>query len=174
MIRDQEIQRLVNYIKGLGLKISFSNKKSDCSAMWYIDNSGIVIYKATNTTKIDTVLSLIHEAAHALHNIYEKNRQLDSKFEKALTHVDDAEENGLDTEKKQRGILLDNEIAGTAYWHNIYKETNMKFPIWKLESAMEYDVWQYQYFYENARYPNKKVKLKKRKEIREKHRSKYV
>lgn len=142
--------------------------------MWYLDNSGIVIYKTNNTSKIDTVLSLLHEIGHAVCNIHEKGRQLDTKFEKALDHIDDAEENGLDPEKRQRRVLLDNEIAGTAYWHSLYKETNMKFPIWKLEAAMEFDIWQYRYFYETAKYTTKRQRNKKRKEIREKHRSKYV
>src|ERR1700688_1442617 len=108
MIRDQEIERLINYIKGLGLKVSFSSKKTDCSAFWYLDNSAIVICKNStkNNSKIETVLSLIHEIGHALHNIHEKDRQVDTKFEQALSHVDEAEELGIDTQKKQRKIIL--------------------------------------------------------------------
>lgn len=172
MVRDQEIQRLVNYIKGLGLKVTFSSKKSDGAAFWYIDNTEIVILTKNNESKIDTVLSLIHEIAHAKHNIYEKNREVDTKLEDALDHIDEAEQSETDTQKKQRKVILNHEIAGTRYWHEIYKETEMSFPIWKLDAAMEYDVYQYQFFYENGQYPPYIERRKRRKEINKKHRSK--
>lgn len=170
MRRDEEIQRLINYIKGLGLKVSFTSKDEGASAFWYLDNSEIVICKNHNKTKIETVLSLIHEAGHALHNIHERNREVDTKVEKALNHVDEAEELEIDTKKRQRKIILDDEIAGTQYWHVIYKDTNMKFPIWKLEAAMDLDLWQYRVFYETGKDPSTKEKRKKRKEIRDKYR----
>ena len=173
MIRDQEIQRLISYAKGLGLEVSFSSKKSDCSAFWYLDNTGIVIFKKNNQSKIDTVLSLIHEIAHAKHNLWEKNRKIDPKFEKALDHLDEAEERGTDSKKRHRKTILDNEIAGTRYWDEIYHETNMQFPIWRLELAKEYDIWQYEYFYEYGRYPKKRERKKKYKEIVAKHKGKY-
>ena len=171
MIRDQEIQRLINYAKGLGLTVRFTSKKEDYSAVWYLDNSGIVICKQNNKSKIDTVLSLIHEIAHAKHNIWEKNREIDSKFENALDHVDRAEEMEVDTSKGQRKIVLDNEIAGTRYWHEIYTETDMKFPIWRLEAQMAYDTWQYRVFYDTDNYPTRKQRVAKFKELTAKHRS---
>lgn len=173
MIRDEEIQRLIDYIKGIGLKVTFSSKKSYDSAFWYLDNTGIVVFKKNNQSKIDTVLSLIHEIGHAKHNLWEKNREIDPKFEKALDHVDDAEEQGTDTKKRHRKTILDNEIAGTKYWDEIYHETNMKFPIWRLEVAKLYDVYQYEYFYEHGSYPTTKERKKKYKEIVSKHRKKY-
>lgn len=172
MIRDQEIDRLVNYIKGLGLKVVFSSKKTDYSAIWYLDNSQITICKSENVSKLETVLSLIHETGHAIHNIHEKNRQVDPKFVEALDHIDEAEELGLDTKKKHRRNLLNNEIAGTKYWHSIYRETNMKFPIWKLDAAMEFDIWMYQVFFETGEYPKTKEKAQKNKEILRKYRPK--
>jgi hypothetical protein len=172
MKRDEEIQRLVNYIKGLGLEVTFSSKKSDAAAHWYLDNTGIVVFKKNNSSKIETVLSLIHEIAHAKHCIWEKDRKVDLKFEEALDHVDGAELEGTDTKKKQRKIILDNEIAGTKYWEEIYKETNMQFPIWRLEAAKEFDIYQYQVFYETGSYPKFKERKKKHKEVMNKHRSK--
>lgn len=83
MIRDLELQRLISYSKGLGLTVTFSSKKTDDSALWYLDNSGIVIYQSHNKTKIETILSLIHELGHAKHNLWEKNRKVDPKFEAA-------------------------------------------------------------------------------------------
>jgi len=171
-IRDQEIDRLVSYIKGLGLKVLFSSKKSDCAAEWSLENTQITIYKPLNTSKIDIVTSLIHEAGHAVHNINEKNRKLDPKYLEALNHVDTAEELGFDSKKIQRKVILDNEIAGSQYWHSIYQQTNMKFPIWKLNAAMEFDLWQYRFFYETGDFPTSKTKKAKLKEINKKHRTK--
>lgn len=171
MIRDLEIQRLVNYIKGIGLKVTFSSKKADYSAFWYLDCSEIVVCKDSNKTKIETILSLIHELGHALHNIHEKNRQIDTKFESALDHIDEAEELEIDAKKRQRKIILDNELAGTKYWHQIYKETNLKFPIWRLEVAKEYDVWQYEVFYGTGSYPVAEDRKEKRRQLKNKYRT---
>ena len=172
MIRDQEIERLINYANGLGINVRFSSKKTDCAALWYLDNSQITVFRAPNISKIDMVLSLIHEIGHGKYCIWEKNREIDIKFEKALDHVDTAEEFGEDTQKRQRKIILDNEIAGTKYWDEIYHETNMQFPIWRLELAKEYDIWQYEYFYEHGCYPKSKERKKKYKEIVSKYRGK--
>jgi hypothetical protein len=172
MCRDDEIQRLISYIRGLGLKVTFTSKDVDASALWYLDNSEIVICKSQNKSKIEIVLSLLHECGHAIHNIHEKNRQVDTKFESALDQVEKAEESEVESKKKHRKIILDNEIAGTNYWHSIYKETNMKFPIWKLDAQMEYDIYQYQVFYETGSVPSFKERRKKFKEIKDRHRRK--
>jgi|ERR1035437_1894165 hypothetical protein len=169
MIRDAEIERLINYAKGLGLKVTFSSKKSDCSAIWYLDCSEIIVYRKENVSKIDVVLTLVHEISHALHNIHEKNRKVDPKFWNALDHIDAAEADGVDAQRRQRKILLNNEIAGTQYWHVLHKEVNLKLPIKRLEMQMEYDVWLYEVFYETGKYPNRKEAKKKRKELRAKH-----
>jgi hypothetical protein len=170
MIRDVEIQRLISYARGLGLEVTFSSKKSDCAAFWYLDNSGIVIFKKNNSSKVSTVLSLLHELGHSKHNIHEKDRQRDLKFEQALDHVDEAEELEIDSQKRQRKIILDNERKGTQYWDEIYTECNLQFPKWKLEMAKEYDIWHYEVFYETDKYPMQKEKRAKRKELVKKYR----
>ncbi|HWY36832.1 MAG TPA: hypothetical protein VNX68_19455 [Nitrosopumilaceae archaeon] len=173
MIRDEEIQRLTNYIKGIGLKVTFiSQKRANFAAAWYLDNSAIEICKNKNKTKIETILSLIHELGHALHNIHEKDRQVDTKFDGAISHVDKAEEEDTDTQKRQRKTIFDNEVAGAQYWHQIYKETNMKFAIWRLDAAMEYDIWNYEVHYETGDYPSWAAKKKKRKEVMNRYRNK--
>ena len=173
MIRDEEIKRLSNYIKGLGLKVIFtSSTKGDEAASWATDNSEIVINTRNNDSKIDIVMSMIHEIGHALHNLWEKNREPDRKFEEALDHTYEAEELGLDTKKRQRKVILENEIAGTRYWEATYKETNMKFPIWRLYANMEFDIWQYEVYSETGIFPNNSERTKKMKEIAAKHKRK--
>jgi hypothetical protein len=169
LIRDEEIKRLIKYAQGVGLKVSFTSKDVGASAFWYLDNSEIVVCKNHNKTKISTVLTLIHELGHAMQNIHEKNREIDRKVEKALNDVSEAEEQDLDTKKRQRKIILNDEIAGTQYWHSIYKETDMKFPMWKLEAQMVYDIWQYEVYYETGKYPVSRDKNTKMKELKEKY-----
>ncbi len=171
MVRDEEISRLISYVKGLGLTVTFcTSKEEDDSAAWYLDNTGIMINKQRNKSKIDTVLTLIHEIGHAKHNLWEKNREIDPTLENAIDHVDKAEELEQDSKKKQRKVLLNHEIGGTKYWNEIYHETNMKFPMWKLDLAKEYDVWQYEVFYETGSYPKYKERRKKHKELTKKYR----
>lgn len=172
-IRDQEIERLVNYIKGLGLKIRFSSKKVDYAADWLLDNSQITVYKTMSSSKIDTILSIIHELGHCLHNVHEKDRQVDTLFSNALDSVAEAEDQELDSKKRHRKIILDNELAGTRYWSIVYKDCNLKFPIWRLELAMELDVWQYQIWYETSKDPTRKERKEKYKELFNKHRYLY-
>ena len=83
-IRDQEINRLVKYAEGLGLKVTFLNRTSSHPADWVLDGSEIRLYTRKSFSKTDTILSLIHEIAHHLWFIYEKERQPDLKFEEAI------------------------------------------------------------------------------------------
>lgn len=174
MIRDEEIQRLTNYARGLDLKVIFSSsKKENDPAAWTLDNTELTVYKNNNSSRIEMVLSMIHEIGHALHNLWEKNRKLDKEFEKAIDHVNEAEKLEIDSKKRQRKIILDNEIAGTKYWETIYKETNMQFPKWRLYAQMDFDVYQYEFYYENDSFPIKRVKNEKWKSLVNKYKNKY-
>ena len=169
MIRDQELTRLTKYAQGMGIIVTFSNhRKPGAYADWTIDGSAITIYKHANATKIEKILSLIHELGHHLHFVHEKNRIPDIKFEEALDTVERILEEGLplsEVPASRRKKILDIERSGTAYWEAIYKETNMKFPVYRLYLAMEYDLYQYEIYYETGKFPTKKENDKKRKEL---------
>ncbi len=168
MIRDEEIKRLVNYAKGLGLKVIFSSTAED-SGYWTLDNSEITISKNNNSSKMETVLSFIHELGHAKHNIHEKDRRIDQKLDNTIDHLDAAQDQGIDSKRKHRKYQLENEIAGTRYWHEIYLETNMKFPIWRLNAAIDFDCWQYEVFLEKDKFPTQKEIRAKIKELKAKY-----
>ena len=79
---------------------------------------------------------------------------MDPKVEEAL----DSEEN----KKIHRKRILDMERSDSVYWDDIYKDTNCQFPIWKLHAQREFDIWQYEVYYETGKFPTKKVKDKKK------------
>jgi len=165
MIRDLEIERLVKYAQALDTRIVFSNKKNPSDAAEFtIDGSQITIYTKKNSSKTDTVLTILHEVAHLLDHIHKNDRVMDDSFEEALP--DDNEE---DISKKRRKKILNVEKSSTKYWEIIYKETNLSFPIYKLHAQMEMDIWSYEIYHETGKFPILKKRNEKRKEIYAKH-----
>lgn len=159
MIRDREIDRLLKYCEALGIKVIFVSNL-DGSAEWTIDGSEIRIHKTRNKGKTELILTLIHELGHHLWFVYKKQRQPDIKFEEAIT----AQENrGQNTPKKLRKKILDIEREGIRYWDIVIKDVDIKIPSWKIEVSKEFDIWQYEVYYETAKFPvraHRRVKLK--------------
>ena len=174
LIRDDEFSRLTKYAQGLGLKVIVKSrpKMGDNAATWTTDGSEITIYKDENDTKIGLILAMIHELGHHVWFIHEKNRLPDLKFEQAIDRQNLVDEDLSDkpSPKKFREKILEVEIAGTGWWETIYKDTNMKFPKWKLFSEMELDVWMYQIYSETGFFPKRSERNRKIKEINGKHR----
>lgn len=158
MVRDAEITRLTNYLKGLGVKVTFSNADSEYVAECALDNSEIVIYKKQNTTKIETVLSLIHEAGHAVNHIWNEDRTVNQSLAAALDK----------STKKARYKVLQDERKAATYWDIICKDTDIKIPKWRIEYQKEYDLWLYEYHYETGSLPTSRVKQEKRKQLKAK------
>lgn len=172
MIRDEEISRLVKYVEGMGVKVKFLEKtRNSNAAEWALDGSEIRIYKNNRTTKIDIVLSLIHEIAHHVWFIHEKNRQPDLKFEEALVRQNLYECDLSDTPapKTLRKKILQTEIAGAQWWNVIYKDTDCKFSLWRLESSKVLDIWFYEVYYLTGYFPSRKEGREKYKEILRKY-----
>lgn len=165
MKRDQEIERLVKYAQGMGVKVRFSKiREPENSADWSLDGQEITIYVNKNKTKTETILSLIHEIGHHLDHIHGNNRELDEKMDEAYT----PDENG-EIGKRKRKRILNSEIAGTVYWETIYKETDLKIAKYKLFAAMEYDIWQYEIYADTGKFPNRIARRQKHKELYAKH-----
>lgn len=160
-IRDEEINRLIKYAQGLNTVVKFKQQKGDDSAGWTIDGSEITIYVTPETSKIYIVLCLIHELGHHLEHIHENNRELDKKLDEAL----EPEE----LRKQHRKKVYDWEVRGSKWWESVYKETDCKFDINKLYIERDFDLYQYEVFYETGKFPKKKDRDKKRKELKEKY-----
>ena len=169
-VRDQEISRLVKYAEALGVKVSFINRDSSHPADWVIDGSEIRIYTKKSYSKTDTILSLIHEIAHHLWFIYEKERQPDLKFEQAIS-IQNLVEEDLKTiaPKNVRKKILQVEKEGIKYWDIIIKDTNIKIADWKIQANKEFDIWNYEVYYETGSFATRKVRKDKWKQIKNKY-----
>ena len=162
-IRDEEINRLVHYAKGLGIKVSFKDYvpySRDAGTMT-TDNTELDIFVQSNEPKISIILTLIHELGHAMQNIYAHDRKPNEELDSALESEEDR--------KAERKIIYEYELKSSEWWENIYKETNMQFNINKLRLAREFDVWQYEVFYEEGKFPSGVRRKEKKKALRRKY-----
>lgn len=164
MRRDLEIKRLVSYITGLGVKVKFSDKASKSAAEWAIDNSEIIIYTKENTSKIETVFSLIHEAGHACHHIWKRDRILDKNLETVLDREDNS--------KKARYKIYKEEEAAIKFWDTIIIDTNIGIKSNRIEYQKEKDLWHYEFYYKHGKFPNRKEIREKVKKLKQKWRNK--
>lgn len=172
MIRDDEFKRLIKYAQGLGIKVTLFNESADESAYWLLDGTEIVINTKYQNSKTELLLSFIHELGHHLWYVHERDRKPDLKFEEAIHR----ENHGTTPPtKKQRKRIYEIEKAGTSYWYAIYKEINLKFPLWKLYATMDFDVWMYEIYYKRGKFPTAEEKRSKKIELKKKHKGeKYV
>jgi hypothetical protein len=160
MIRDDELNRLIRYCQGMGLAVHFKPyvKNSNVSAEWAIDGSEITIYTSSRCSKIEKIVSLIHEASH--HKAFINNqRKVDPKVEESL---------GIDGRRNKKRIL-NMEISDSQHWEEIYRDTNCQFDINRLYMERDFDIWTYQFDYDNDRIATTEEKTQKRKELRKKY-----
>ena len=162
MVRDEELNRLIRYAQGMGLSVRFKPyvPYSKDEAEWHTDGTEIAIFVTPKTSKIEKILSLIHELGHHKSWI-ENGRKVDPKFEDAL---------GDDESKRSRRIVYLGELNDTQYWEQIYRDTNCQFNPYILHKQRELDVWMYEVYYETGKFPTRKAKIAKRKQLKEKFR----
>lgn len=161
-IRDEEIKRLIQYAKGLNLKVSFTDyvPYSRDAGYWSTDGSELIICLGKRDSKIEIVLTLIHELGHHLEWVHNHHRKPHVELNAAF---DDEEK------KTNRKIIYQYEVNSSNWWDIIYKETDMKFPIKRLHIQKEYDIWQYEVYYETSKFPTKKESKDKLKQLRRKY-----
>ncbi len=146
----------------MGVKVRFKKyvPRSNTAATWSEEGPEIEIFQSRYWSKIDIIMSLIHELGHHKDFVY-KGRKTDYRADKALQ-----KEN---PNKKQRFAILKTEIDGTKYWEGIYLDVGCSFPIDLVYRYMEKDIWYYQYFYMNGKNPTAKMSRKKDKQLKRKH-----
>jgi hypothetical protein len=161
-IRDDELNRLIRYAQGLGVSVRFKPYKprSNVAAEWIADGSEITVYVTSRSSKTEKILSLIHELAH-MKSFINNDRELEPELEKALLNEE--------PKKRERHRIYMSEVRDSKYWEDIYKDTNCRFNVNKLHAHREFEIWQYEMFYENSKLPSKKEGKKKWKEIKNKY-----
>ncbi|MCX9024594.1 MAG: hypothetical protein OIN85_00695 [Candidatus Methanoperedens sp.] len=161
MIRDDEFARLVKYAEGMGLKVRFKPyvPYSRVMADWTTDGTELTVYVTCRESKLDLVLSLIHEIGHH-RGFIENGRKPDTKIEAAM---DDEEK------KKNRKIIYENEVHDTKYWEQIYHDTDCRFGLDLLNKQKEFDTWVYEVYYETGKIPTAKERVKKRRALKQKY-----
>lgn len=163
MIRDEELNRLMRYAQGMGISVRFKPyvPYSGVAAEWNTDGSEINIFVGKDVSKLDRILLLIHELGH--HKAFVKDgRTVDEKIEEAL--------NSEERNKKERKKILDMETEDSLHWEEIYKDTNCQFNIEKLRKEREYQLWNYEVYYETGDFPTKNQKRTKCSELTKKYR----
>lgn len=156
MVRDDEIKRLVYYAKGLGLVvrvrsyIPYSRKAAEHISLPN-GEAELVLFISPRDSKMDTVLSLIHEIGHH-HDYIHRGRSFDRNED---------EDELVKLGKPGRLKILQNEIRGTRYWNRVYVDTGCTFPKWKLFCQMEFDLWQYYHIYRTGKLPTKSKRVEK-------------
>ena len=160
-VRDEELNRLIRYAQGMGLSVRFKPfVRGGHSAEWDTNGPTITIFVKNKESKIDTILSLIHEIGH-MRSYIKDERQLDPKIEEALTSEED--------KKSYRKRIYNMEKADSLFWDDIYKDTDCKFDINKLYIQRELDIHQYQVYYETGKMPTLKENKQKIKELKKKY-----
>lgn len=164
-VRDEEVKRLLHYAKGLGLKVTFSNKKApDASADWSTDGSEITIYLRRNASKTAIILSFLHELGHHTDFIHKHNRKQDQILDKALEEADQEE-----VPKGASWKIYQDEKRATEWWEVICKDANIKISKWKIDLAKEFDVWVYEFAHYQGRFPTFKEQADKRRKLKSKY-----
>lgn len=151
----KEFQRLVKYAQGLGIKVTadYGVNHSD-GAAWLTDGSEIVLYNQSATKPLRNCLLLYHELAHHMawvHNGRKGNLVTD--------RILDKENNGLPLTDKQRKHIYEMEKADSQYQLLIHHEIGSKIPIERIKAEIDFDIWQYKFYWKNARWATNKEQI---------------
>lgn len=166
----QDLNRLIKYGQGLGLKITIKPyvEGSDDAGYWYTDGTEVTLFKWKNQSLTNLVLICLHELAHHLSYRYAGNT-LDKKYLAALDADYKRAPSDPPIKKSLRKAIYLKELNDTQYQDAIALETGLRIPKWKIDAEKDLDIWIYHSYYENGVYPSAKEKTKKRKELRRKY-----
>lgn len=151
-IRDSELKRLENYGKSLGITIVFDSTSKNSPDDGYFavisKKPYIHIYRNNHSSKIELILTLLHEIAHYLSWVY-RDRKNSPKLNRALEAMSQPQQ----VPKNLRKVIYDLEVADCEYQDLIVKELNLKIDNAVHSKQKELDKWVYQYFYECGFFP---------------------
>lgn len=147
MIRDREIERLIQYAQGLGIQVTvIAHKRGDPGAEWDTITQHITLYKWPRQTKRLMLLNLLHELAHHMAWIY-TGRQNDPKTDLALATEAARDSKTGPIPKPMRKLIYVSELNDSKYREQIYHEVGLKMPLIHLHADIELDIWTYNQYY---------------------------
>jgi len=166
---DEDLNKLIHYAKGLGLKVTIKDYVpfSDDAGYWFTDGSEIQLMRWKGQSKSSFVLTLLHELAHHMSWVY-SNKTFNPKYTEAMEKEAARELSDKPIKKMLRRAVYVQEVNDMKYQHTIAFEVGLKIPKWKIDLEIATDSFIYEYYYITGKYPTSKVKQAKRKELREK------
>jgi len=165
-IRDKEIQRILKYGEGLGIKIEFKPYTDGIGGgSWGWVDRVIEVYLDGRESKTSIILILLHELGHCLDHQY-KEQTVSPEVVFAYMKLNEGKMYGLrdDLSQKERDIILKEELDGISYMELLYIELNLKIPKWKVKLAQELDSYDYTMLAKFGRFSSR-TEFKKRKKF---------
>lgn len=171
-IRDNEIKKLENYAKGLGLRVEYRNHRPGDPGAALISVDGIsekiVMYIWPRKPKSQIVLDFLHELAHHMGFVY-KGRRDDPALLNALIEEGDRKPKDPPIEKAKRKLIYECEKSDATYRSMIAHEVGITIPEHKLKMDIELDIWVYRYYYLTGNLPTADKFRDKKKLIKRKY-----
>jgi len=175
MVRDEEIKKLENYARGLGLRVEYRTAKRGDPGASLISVNGIseriVMYLWPRKSKTQIVLDFVHELAHHMGFVY--NGRVDNPaLLDALIEEDDRKDGDKPITKAKRKLIYECEANDSKYREMIIREIGLHLPEAKFKIDLELDLWVYKHYYLTGNLPTTKEFTKKKSEVKEKYASK--
>jgi len=173
MTRSEEIKRLEQYAKGLGVNIHYRRHKrgdTDGAHITVLNSytSEMVVFYDSRTTKTELILKMIHELGHHLSWVY-RGRQDSQALIDALIAESYKKADQPPIPKPQRKLIYEMEKYDTKYWEFIITELGIKIKKNVLELERQLDIWVYRQYYLRGEFPNLKEVDVKRRQLAEKY-----
>lgn len=162
---DNELARIEKYIAGLGIKLikrQKQDKDSDTKDYGSWSPGEIEIFPNEHKTKTDLIMTLLHEIGHHLYYQHNDKPEIPNEILIAYSIMT----------KAQRKKIYEYEKNGISLMPTIAIELGLKIPLYKIYLQSEFDIWQYEVFYETGEFPNAKERNLKIKELKKLYKGK--
>ena len=165
-VRQEELKRLEQYAKGLGVKVTYKKqKKDDPHAAWVVDGTEIILYTNNSQSITKLILNFCHELAH--HKSWIKAGRIgDLKTNQALILDDERKKGDPPLPKSKRKLIYETEKNDAMLWDEIIDEVGIKISKNRIELERQMDIWMYEYYYKKGEYPTTREAKEQKKELK--------
>lgn len=169
--RDDELKRLEQYAKALGLKVEYKKpipRRQVGAEVVSVNgiSTTLIMYVTPRMPKLTKILYFLHELGHQLAWIY-KNRKDDPALIAALMFEDNRKQGDPPIPKELRKLIYQMEKEDSDFRTYVVHELNIKLPPKVLELDIKLDEWVYRQYYITGDYPKNKHISMKLSELRE-------